>query len=997
MADEKTSHLRSRTSEPDDPTVLSAHDESTVLSSGDESTVLSAFSGGSRSGGASYASSGSSSGAWGVDARRLEAGQTFGPYTIVRLLGRGGMGEVYEAEQIATGRRVALKLLRGRMDEREDRARFLSEGRLAASISHPHTVYIFGSEEIEGLPAISMQLLPGGTLKDRVVDKGPMPTAEAVTAILDVIGGLDAAATAGILHRDIKPSNCFVDRDGSVKVGDFGLSISTSAREVSGKPRGFQGTPAYAPPEQLRGEPLDVRADIYAVGATLCYLLTGKAPFEGKEFQELVARVKDAPPPLVHKLRAGVPSALGKVVARCLAKNPEDRPASYADLAKLLRPFSGASRPAPPMLRFVAGAIDVFAVAIMASIVRSAFGAAATNIKVGVTVDTDPWVMVSGVIYFALLEGGFGWSFGKKICGLRVLSLAGPLSWWQAIGRAAVFYAPSVPLIAVAFIMGERGLAEFLRAHLWVVSVIVAVPLLLNGALFVTMRRRNGWAALQDLWTRTRVVQRRTFSLRRAESAVAPSGPSGVEVSERTRLGSFELERLLGEDDGRRWYEGVDIILKRRVWVVEVPPGTPEVPRARRDVDRIGRLHWLSGRRFAGSETAPAEHWDAFEAPEGAPVDPTPGASPWKAVFGWLTDLAAELHAAERDGTTPDLALDRVWIRPDGRAVLLDFSAATHTPGSPGERAASRSQFLASVGRLALGHAANPVPVSAIAMIDRWAAKPSLTMDVAEADLLAVSMSPERVARSRRLTPIALGALPIVLMLLAFVIATRDAKYAMAPESRVMFDLLDELKDERDPARRAALETYLAGTAGTRLDDDAVWKGVKATDGDAEVAQLRALARRAAAARPSADEVARATEVIRPTIERIQQNADDDGVVTIFIALVMVGCAMTFFSGLVSVLVKPSGLVLTVLGLAVVAADGREVSRFRAVVRLLLAWSPMLSYSAALALPATRPWANHIAPPAIALAIVAVGTLWTAFRPTRGPHDIVVGTRIGVR
>ena len=97
--------------------------------------------------------------------------------------------------------------------------------------------------------------------------------------MLDIIGGLDAAQAAGILHRDIKPSNCFVDSDGSVKVGDFGLSISTLARDVAQRARdgGFQGTPQFAAPEQLRGEPLDVRADIYAVGATLYYLLTGTA------------------------------------------------------------------------------------------------------------------------------------------------------------------------------------------------------------------------------------------------------------------------------------------------------------------------------------------------------------------------------------------------------------------------------------------------------------------------------------------------------------------------------------------------------------------------------------------------------------------------------------------------------------------------------------------------------------------------------------------------
>src|SRR5689334_7546983 len=149
----------------------------------------------------------------GAVAPQLSEGQSWGPYRIGRLLGRGGMGEVHEAEHVDSGRRIALKVLRSRLHDADERARFLREGQLAASISHPHTVYIFGSEEIAGAPVISMELLPGGTLKDRVAAEGPLPPAVAVSAVLDIIGGLDAAQAAGILHRDIKPSNCFVDND----------------------------------------------------------------------------------------------------------------------------------------------------------------------------------------------------------------------------------------------------------------------------------------------------------------------------------------------------------------------------------------------------------------------------------------------------------------------------------------------------------------------------------------------------------------------------------------------------------------------------------------------------------------------------------------------------------------------------------------------------------------------------------------------------------------
>src|SRR5688500_2469958 len=301
-------------------------------------------------------------------APRLSEGDRWGSYQIGRLLGRGGMGEVYDAEHVPSGRRVALKVLSSPLQSAEERARFLREGQLAASVSHPHTVYIFGSEEIDGTPVITMELLPGGTLKDRVVADGPFPVADAVAAVLDVIGGLDAAAAAGILHRDIKPSNCFVDHDGVVKVGDFGLSISTLARDVHQQlvTSGFEGTPQFAAPEQLRGEPLDVRADIYAVGATLYYLLTGRPPLDATDFRELISKVASETPQSPRVLRRDIPRGLAAVVLRCLAKAPAGRPQSYAELADLLRPYGSADEvPAPLGARVIAWVADSVIFAIM--------------------------------------------------------------------------------------------------------------------------------------------------------------------------------------------------------------------------------------------------------------------------------------------------------------------------------------------------------------------------------------------------------------------------------------------------------------------------------------------------------------------------------------------------------------------------------------------------------------------------------------------------------
>ena len=197
----------------------------------------------------------------------LAPGQVFGPYRIVRPLGRGGMGDVYEAEQIEQGRRVALKVLSQRLSDPHDRARFLREGQLAASINHPHTVYIFGSEEIAGRPVIAMELLAGGTLKERVreqrVRRAPKRSTRSCRSSPTGRGRLPK-----VLHRDVKPANCFIDRDGTVKVGDFANAISTTARDVTQltKTGAFRGRRSLPRPSSSRVSPGCARADIYSVG-----------------------------------------------------------------------------------------------------------------------------------------------------------------------------------------------------------------------------------------------------------------------------------------------------------------------------------------------------------------------------------------------------------------------------------------------------------------------------------------------------------------------------------------------------------------------------------------------------------------------------------------------------------------------------------------------------------------------------------------------------------
>jgi len=238
-------------------------------------------------------------------------GSVLGPYRTVALLGQGGMGMVYEAEEIETGRRVALKVLSAERRRDVDRERFQHEGRLAASLNHPHCVFIFGAWEIDGELVIAMELMRH-TLAAWPKRHEPLAATAAVDAILDVIAGLDAAAHAGILHRDVKPSNCFVDDDGRVKIGDLGISISAHVgTDSSQRSSGMRvvGTPAYASPEQLRGQTLDARSDIYGVGATLYELVTGHVPFEREDLMALLMAVANEPPRAPHLVSPTVAAA----------------------------------------------------------------------------------------------------------------------------------------------------------------------------------------------------------------------------------------------------------------------------------------------------------------------------------------------------------------------------------------------------------------------------------------------------------------------------------------------------------------------------------------------------------------------------------------------------------------------------------------------------------------------------------------------------------------
>jgi len=297
------------------------------------------------------------------------------------------------------------------------------------------------------------------------------------------------------------------------------------------------------------------------VGATLFYLLTGEAPFEvppgetggGEDLRVLVDRVMKEPPRSPRALRKDVPAGLSAIVLRCLAKNPTGRPASYAALAEALRPFSLADvQPGRLGPRLVAGLIDAIIIGLpvavwnMWQITPDAPGR-------GTSVRIDAWTWLIGFTYYVVLEGATGASIGKRLFGLCVRTTSGPAPWSALALRTALFYLSTMPFLIPVMLFGQARVSTYLadRPTLAIVASLSTISLTL--ALFATARRRNGYAAVHDLLSRTRVTRRVTPSRRRATAAETTETPRAPSSSlQGLRCGPFDVIGDLGStDDGR--------------------------------------------------------------------------------------------------------------------------------------------------------------------------------------------------------------------------------------------------------------------------------------------------------------------------------------------------------------------------------------------------------------------------------------------------------------
>jgi serine/threonine protein kinase/formylglycine-generating enzyme required for sulfatase activity/dienelactone hydrolase len=274
-------------------------------------------------------------------------GKTVLHYRVLSRLGEGGMGVVYEAEDLRLPRHVALKFLPPeRFDDRAARERFEREARAASALSHPHICSVHDVAEQDGQSFIVMELLHGTTLRDRI-RAGPIPVEEQLRIGRQVADALDAAHAAGIVHRDVKPANVFVTDRGDAKVLDFGLARLPAAvgadspsegptLERLTMPGSTVGTAAYMSPEQVRGRAVDARSDVFALGVVLYEMATGRLPFSGESLGSVFDAILHEAPASPMQVDASLPPELGRIVVRCLQKDPTSRFRTAAELRDAL-------------------------------------------------------------------------------------------------------------------------------------------------------------------------------------------------------------------------------------------------------------------------------------------------------------------------------------------------------------------------------------------------------------------------------------------------------------------------------------------------------------------------------------------------------------------------------------------------------------------------------------------------------------------------------------
>ena len=972
--------------------------------------------------------------------------KVIGGYRLLRFIGAGGMGAVYEAEHEKNGQRVAVKLLSGRLTSNPSSVeRFRQEGRVASQISHPHCVFVLGADADVGRPYIVMELMPGQTLKDVVDLSGPLSVLAAVGRILDVIDGLGEAHRQGVIHRDVKPSNCFLTDDDRVKVGDFGLSkslIADSAEQHLTSSGAFLGTVLYASPEQIRGEPVGYDSDVYAVCATLYFLLAGRAPYQHESITAALAKAVSEPPPPLRTRRPDVPRELERVILRGLDRMRDRRYQSVDDLRDALshvRP--DMQRPARVRNLCLAYLVDLFIVAFVGTL----FGLlreVVAEFRMGLNQKGFDWLdFVGTVAYFGAFEGFLGWTPGKRLLRLRVARVGqcGPPGGLRGLLRAVTF--PGLWAFGFAFADWPGDW------HTGLLGPILGVTIALLALMYQLLPTPQGYRGLHDLASGCRVVQRplpvpRMRLLSRFPNPLDLVQPSPVRLP--VSVGGFEIAGKLCElpDGGEVWL-AEDKSLGRRVLVRVYPAGHENPVGGESPVTRPTRL------RVVGHGTIPwnsqVRAWVGYVAPAGVPlVDVVNPHRPldWANTRPLLEQLAAELIVAEDDGNTVwRPVVEQVWVEPNGRLQVLDFPIPTGSRGNeltPLPMSGDPSAFVRHVASLALegkprhvaGRLRAPLSVSASQITDRLFGVDGRGYDRLEAfakDLVDSHTHPTQVTGGMRAAQVSVQALLQGVGVITMVFLSGFFSFSMATGGALnQAHSTEELRDLlADPA---AVEQIRGRAEQLRANDPETAERILAATATAEAPQsLRRID--ALAARHRAESMtlrANLTRAERSMFDAYDRQRGNGRIYTgetyplyamsshlqmsrnpqahdlmpmrrptavVFAVMILlwpvVWIAFAF--------VFRGGLAFAVAGVALIRSDGRKAGRFRCAVRELVIWFPftamlLIDLWVQAAFPGMT--ATRIVLWALAIALLPIYAVIAVRYPTRPPQDRIMGTSL---
>lgn len=970
---------------------------------------------------------------------RISTPQRVGDYRLVRFLGAGGMGAVYEAEHHETEQRVAVKLLSNRLASSPTSVeRFRQEGRVASQISHPRSVYVLGADADAGQPYIVMELMPGRTLKDLIDDHGPLAPGAAIDRILDVIDGLAEAHRLGVIHRDVKPSNCFLTTDDRIKVGDFGLSkslVGTDAEAGAGQltqSGAFLGTVLFASPEQIRGEPVGYDSDVYAVCATLYFLLTRRAPYQHESITASLAKAVSEPPPPIRDRRPDISAEIERVVLKGLERDRSRRWATLDDLRDaLVQIHPDRQKPARPRIMVLAYLFDM--ILIVLTLLPLSLIAGALLDQGGHDSDATelswPGLLLT-LVYFTTLDGILGATLGKRLLRLKVSRLdeSGPPGLLRGLIRAVVFNL----LIGLIFVIPEQLAVHLGRAAggtLGVLSILAGIV----GLAWQLRRTTFGWQGLHDLASGCHVIQRPRAAFRVRLHSRYPHPFERIQpvtVPLPNRIGSFAVKGKLNDlpDGGEVWL-AEDRALGREVLARLFPAGHPE-PDLPSGPVRPTRLRALGGGTidWQGSERA----WVAYGAPAGAPladvVDPEVPLS-WGEALPIIEEITTDLVAGEsaKEPWTVT-SVDQVWVEPGGRVHLLDFPIPSRGSREDTTPASTAMGFIRQVASLALegsprveaGRLRAPLPPHASAITDRIFSDES-DHDLSSLRTVLVEGHAQQplVTPSLRIAHLTVQAAFLAFGVIAMFVASGACSLFNATVSR--FELHGTAEVQRFLNSEADVEVLRQRVSTSNMPRERNRIAVDLSPNQIEATRKRVGAYHDRLASDEQQAVRRLTRVERRFLDEMTSSTLDP-MLPETAPLPVIGMTLTSayqprpearplgLAGIAAVIViffpivwmiiafaVRGGIAWKMAGLVIVRNDGRPIGRFQAAIREMLVWAPVtvlllatlrvqVAYPESAALRLVL-WLTAVA---LLFLMVVVGIRF----PNRPPQDRIVGTHL---